>query len=119
MIRRPPRSTLFPYTTLFRSEPGAARRPQPQRFHALQPVRLGVKRRAADRFAGDEPVQRYERVVARDASRVGAGAQWNAGGGHPLHRRRLPGLRLSIALDEALALVSHAVLDRDAAAQGA
>src|SRR3712207_7144874 len=26
MIRRPPRSTLFPYTTLFRSERGAARR---------------------------------------------------------------------------------------------
>src|SRR2546430_12551561 len=24
MIRRPPRSTLFPYTTLFRSEPGSA-----------------------------------------------------------------------------------------------
>src|SRR3712207_8258653 len=24
MIRRPPRSTLFPYTTLFRSEPDAA-----------------------------------------------------------------------------------------------
>src|SRR5947209_17322753 len=26
MIRRPPRSTLFPYTTLFRSAPGAAER---------------------------------------------------------------------------------------------
>src|SRR5256885_16826737 len=26
MIRRPPRSTLFPYTTLFRSEPAAAAR---------------------------------------------------------------------------------------------
>src|SRR3712207_6973889 len=26
MIRRPPRSTLFPYTTLFRSSPYAARR---------------------------------------------------------------------------------------------
>src|SRR2546430_8664038 len=26
MIRRPPRSTLFPYTTLFRSHRGAARR---------------------------------------------------------------------------------------------
>src|SRR3712207_8412292 len=26
MIRRPPRSTLFPYTTLFRSTPGAERR---------------------------------------------------------------------------------------------
>src|SRR2546426_4657805 len=25
MIRRPPRSTLFPYTTLFRSDPGDAR----------------------------------------------------------------------------------------------
>src|SRR3712207_8690395 len=25
MIRRPPRSTLFPYTTLFRSPPGPAR----------------------------------------------------------------------------------------------
>src|SRR5688572_32677880 len=28
MIRRPPRSTLFPYTTLFRSA-GALRRPEP------------------------------------------------------------------------------------------
>src|SRR3712207_6921176 len=28
MIRRPPRSTLFPYTTLFRSEPVFARCPQ-------------------------------------------------------------------------------------------
>src|SRR5207248_7362949 len=26
MIRRPPRSTLFPYTTLFRSAPSASRR---------------------------------------------------------------------------------------------
>src|SRR6476620_12408392 len=33
MIRRPPRSTLFPYTTLFRSEQqlAARRRPQPLR----------------------------------------------------------------------------------------
>src|SRR5258708_20258202 len=41
MIRRPPRSTLFPYTTLFRSQP---------RFHRLQqhradpPRRIGVPR---------------------------------------------------------------------------
>src|SRR3712207_7949314 len=27
MIRRPPRSTLFPYTTLFRSTPGRTRTP--------------------------------------------------------------------------------------------
>src|SRR5439155_3499128 len=38
MIRRPPRSTLFPYTTLFRSRAGPSlpRRPRPQR--QLPPV---------------------------------------------------------------------------------
>src|SRR2546427_7925069 len=39
MIRRPPRSTLFPYTTLFRSD-GAARPAPPQRrslVHAAPP----------------------------------------------------------------------------------
>src|SRR2546426_2329117 len=30
MIRRPPRSTLFPYTTLFRSSQRAARRARPK-----------------------------------------------------------------------------------------
>src|SRR5690348_17637738 len=29
MIRRPPRSTLFPYTTLFRSRPAASCTPRP------------------------------------------------------------------------------------------
>src|SRR6266536_5325396 len=38
MIRRPPRSTLFPYTTLFRSTDGDRRgsprlRPRPRRHH--------------------------------------------------------------------------------------
>src|SRR5690242_20974595 len=31
MIRRPPRSTLFPYTTLFRSGPAPGRRPRRRR----------------------------------------------------------------------------------------
>src|SRR5690349_23523803 len=31
MIRRPPRSTLFPYTTLFRSEPAVLGRPGGER----------------------------------------------------------------------------------------
>src|SRR5258708_12794896 len=35
MIRRPPRSTLFPYTTLFRSQRRAAAVPQPQQPRAL------------------------------------------------------------------------------------
>src|SRR3712207_8141611 len=64
MIRRPPRSTLFPYTTLFRSRPAAGRRP-PVGHGAREPHRLaaaGPRRRSG----------RGRRAVA-----VGA-----AGGGH-------------------------------------
>src|ERR1035438_3301502 len=50
MIRRPPRSTLFPYTTLFRSGtahrtpawsacPGCPRHAAPRRSHGLTPSR--------------------------------------------------------------------------------
>src|SRR5258708_26741661 len=53
MIRRPPRSTLFPYTTLFRSgDPGLphrARRRRRLRRRALQP---GAPLRAARRSGG-------------------------------------------------------------------
>src|SRR5689334_24595518 len=46
MIRRPPRSTLFPYTTLFRSRArpgiGAARR-RPAPAHAGEPRRDGLQ----------------------------------------------------------------------------
>src|SRR2546425_3560353 len=58
MIRRPPRSTLFPYTTLFRSPPrlrgdgagdvappaGAARRRRPAQHDALCDGRRAAKR---------------------------------------------------------------------------
>src|SRR3954467_16006707 len=37
MIRRPPRSTLFPYTTLFRSRHGDRRRPRPGRGYVRGP----------------------------------------------------------------------------------
>src|SRR3712207_7770782 len=37
MIRRPPRSTLFPYTTLFRSETDHGRRAQAERRSARGP----------------------------------------------------------------------------------
>src|SRR2546430_11400015 len=39
MIRRPPRSTLFPYTTLFRST--HPRRPHPRRRHELGALQGG------------------------------------------------------------------------------
>src|SRR5256885_4160400 len=41
MIRRPPRSTLFPYTTLFRSarrSPGSTRRPRLHRRRRVRPL---------------------------------------------------------------------------------
>src|SRR5438270_8515678 len=53
MIRRPPRSTLFPYTTLFRSQDGR-RRPQ-RRRHCHLDQRCGRRRqlgRQSDRAVG-------------------------------------------------------------------
>src|SRR3712207_8851096 len=55
MIRRPPRSTLFPYTTLFRSPlalppPGRPTLPpRPPRVRQPRPARPGVRRDRRDR----------------------------------------------------------------------
>src|SRR2546430_7225698 len=51
MIRRPPRSTLFPYTTLFRSEEGEHRDDADEHQHELPP-RQGTRQ---------QPVVRSER----------------------------------------------------------
>src|SRR5256884_7946863 len=53
MIRRPPRSTLFPYTTLFRSVP------------------LEERRVAAALFLREDVHPGGERRVGRDAARLG------------------------------------------------
>src|SRR2546428_10110226 len=60
MIRRPPRSTLFPYTTLFRSEVRDA--VEDQRFVArlVRPVHGLVDPRGLD-----EPVDRADRKSTR------------------------------------------------------
>src|SRR5260221_8364215 len=60
MIRRPPRSTLFPYTTLFRS--AAARDPQE-----------GVRRGRDDQVAAGERVGRARRQSASRCSDRNAG----------------------------------------------
>src|SRR3712207_6914082 len=52
MIRRPPRSTLFPYTTLFRSRPGE--RPEPAGLPAVRPAPVRPRRCAAGPVV-DEP----------------------------------------------------------------
>src|SRR5436305_12036764 len=44
MIPRPPRSTLFPYTTLFRSRPSRHDRNGSGRITSLRSIRMGQRR---------------------------------------------------------------------------
>src|SRR3712207_7659163 len=75
MIRRPPRSTLFPYTTLFRSRPvrDLARRagPGPEgRGRDLLDVRPADRRRRLHRgLRGDHPAVRSEEHTSELQSR--------------------------------------------------
>src|SRR3712207_7922720 len=55
MIRRPPRSTLFPYTTLFRSVP------PPIRQDAKRPTRFGVI------YFGSTSAAMHEAIAALEA----------------------------------------------------
>src|SRR5205809_4780500 len=57
MIRRPPRSTLFPYTTLFRSL-----------LERLEEVRLGEELEAADRRDDDREDDRRPQLRDRHRS---------------------------------------------------
>src|SRR5258708_8761293 len=59
MIRRPPRSTLFPYTTLFRSERGVG---HPQKMPSFDILRLGRHQCAAN---GDGLVRTADRKSTR------------------------------------------------------
>src|SRR2546430_7007006 len=76
MIRRPPRSTLFPYTTLFRS---AARVP-PDRLHLDRGGRgRGVGgRRAVRRTARDDRAGGRGRLPRPHAERALLGRPWGA-----------------------------------------
>src|SRR5690349_21928921 len=61
MLRRPPRSTLFPYTTLFRS---SARAPAAEAGAAAVP--LAVVDRVGDRTAGHQLLGRLTRDAGAD-----------------------------------------------------
>src|SRR5256885_7072182 len=50
MIRRPPRSTLFPYTTLFRSYPGFAGPPRSDLFRATPGLDIQIDRDRAGTY---------------------------------------------------------------------
>src|SRR3989442_15894605 len=77
MIRRPPRSTLFPYTTLFRSGRGGSTVGD----ESLRGVVLPTGPR---RFRGD-PDRRRADDLPRESGRVGAAAR---GGTRRVGRRR-------------------------------
>src|SRR6266487_7201882 len=87
MIRRPPRSTLFPYTTLFRSDPAPTAAPTvrshrvPQRGHLLRASgagaavsgvrgRAGAGRRAVARQGRNAVRPRAEQTDARGPARA-------------------------------------------------
>src|SRR3712207_7993439 len=53
MIRRPPRSTLFPYTTLFRSKEPAGSRSSPGRTLRPGSVLLGHRAAVAEDILGE------------------------------------------------------------------
>src|SRR3712207_6888410 len=62
MIRRPPRSTLFPYTTLFRSEPDAVEQVRAVRRHDAEEEQDQPRRRRLRR-------ERHRRQQQRRAQR--------------------------------------------------
>src|SRR5687768_17715071 len=72
MIRRPPRSTLFPYTTLFRSDP--PRLPvlqHPELKQVTRPRSLeGFPGRAAIHRPGEPPLLRSEEHTSELQSRL-------------------------------------------------
>src|SRR3712207_8942250 len=67
MIRRPPRSTLFPYTTLFRSRPGFSDLTGRIRAHDLHDeggIRSAPARRARPPLRGDRKSTRLNSSYA-------------------------------------------------------
>src|SRR3989449_4147918 len=89
MIRRPPRSTLFPYTTLFRSQPGWRARPRrataagaDRRPSAAHP-RGAVRDVQPQRKLGAEPlVDRAADLVERAALRDRKSTRLNSSHGY-------------------------------------
>src|SRR3712207_7834405 len=96
MIRRPPRSTLFPYTTLFRS------------LEALSPAPSGDARRGLCPVpAGDVVLQPDPRRDARSGI-LRAGARGAPGAGRPLSDFPIRD-RKSTRLNSSHANISYAV----------
>src|SRR5256885_4360329 len=75
MIRRPPRSTLFPYTTLFRSLARQVAAQLPDGLDDLQhPLDVPLRELAAGRVRRKGPVE-GERTGCRERSALALGAE--------------------------------------------
>src|SRR5579859_2080715 len=98
-------------------EPTAALRVKPQGLFATEAIPLGIHRDAADSLSGDQPVQGNPRIVAGDSSGVCSGSDGDPKFEHFANWRCLLSGLFTIAVDEVFALVSHAVLDRDASTE--
>src|SRR3712207_7501052 len=76
MIRRPPRSTLFPYTTLFRSKIGSKRSSDIEEYGLPVAPQIDVKSEGAVELAGDQLraqrwiLDRREHGVDRKSTRL-------------------------------------------------
>src|SRR2546427_13151259 len=108
MIRRPPRSTLFPYTTLFRSDRRLVARPRADLeplVVAVPPERLGHE--GHDIGLGDHlAVAARHGAVPVGLTRIQARHKlvpWHASH-RPEHRRILHAPRLDLALDHPVPL---------------
>ena len=90
MIRRPPRSTLFPYTTLFRSIPVVVFFDQDwnevgrwiERAHAATAKVIGIRAKTLDAAPKDKPSQdaamgEYRKLVQAEYD-VPGGPMWRA-----------------------------------------
>src|SRR5207302_2313483 len=85
-----------------RGEPGVRSGPQSQRRLAIEPVCGRIDRQPADRFAGDEPEQRYPGIVRGDARGIGSGAHGHAHVQHAADRRCSLGGPMTIPFDKIL-----------------
>src|SRR2546422_2567547 len=65
MIRRPPRSTLFPYTTLFRSETTAGGVEVEHALHQLRTAPVGEPARDRVGILADQPEVQHGRLLRR------------------------------------------------------
>src|SRR5258707_7122799 len=70
MIRRPPRSTLFPYTTLFRSEPLDRGNAQPDEERQHEALREGKGRLGLGRRSDKQNRNPLEQLRDRKSTRL-------------------------------------------------